>query len=178
MKSSSQKKLTRKFEAALAVPSRLSGEQVRAVSAVLNAVLADAFALYLKTKNFHWHLSGPHFNEYHKLLDEQGGEIIGITDAVAERVRKIGGTTIRSIGHIARLQRISDNDAAFVDAGGMLAELRDDNLDFVKRMAAAHDVCADAGDVASTSLLENWIDHAEKRAWFLFEITRPSHSSN
>jgi starvation-inducible DNA-binding protein len=176
MKSSSRQLLTKKFESALAVPSRLSGDQVREVSAALNVVLADAFALYLKTKNFHWHLSGPHFRDYHLLLDDQGEEIIGITDAVAERVRKIGGTTIRSIGHIARLQRISDNDADFVDAGGMMAELRDDNLDFVKRMAAAHDVCADAGDVASTSLLEVWIDQAEKRAWFLFEITRSAHT--
>ncbi|HVU18371.1 MAG TPA: DNA starvation/stationary phase protection protein [Candidatus Didemnitutus sp.] len=170
-----RKSLNHRFDAALAVPSYLSETAVRDISGALNALLADVFALYLKTKNFHWHLSGPHFNEYHLMLDRQGEEIIGITDDLAERVRKIGGTTIRSIGHIARLQRITDNDAEFVDAHGMLAELREDNQDLTARMIALHDLCNDANDVATTSMLEIWIDQAEKRAWFLFEITRGQH---
>ena len=138
----------------------------------MNALLADTFALYLKTKNFHWHMSGPHFRDYHLMLDEQADQILATTDDMAERVRKIGGTTLRSIGHIARLQRVEDNDADFVTPHAMLAELRQDNLDFVQRMREAHDVCDDHDDVATESLIENWIDEAERRAWFLFEASR------
>jgi starvation-inducible DNA-binding protein len=138
----------------------------------LNALLADAFALYLKTKNFHWHMSGPHFRDYHLMLDDHGDELFAMTDVLAERVRKIGGTTIRSIGDIARQHRIADNDATFVTPLDMLAELRDDNQRFIASMRATHDLCDEYNDVATTSLLENYIDEAEKRAWFLFESTR------
>jgi starvation-inducible DNA-binding protein len=135
-------------------------------------LLADVFTLYLKTKNFHWHMSGPHFRDYHLLLDEHGDQLFAMTDDIAERVRKIGGTTLRSIGHIARLQRIPDNDAEFVTAEGMLSELREDEKSLVLRMRAAHNVCDEAGDVATASLLENWIDQTQRRIWFLFEATR------
>ena len=172
MKNATKEKLTEKYTSALQSPSHLTAEAVKDISAALTALLADAFALYLKTKNFHWHMSGPHFRDYHLMLDEQADQIFAITDALAERVRKIGGTTIRSIGHVARLQRVADNDADFVDAGGMLAELREDNQAFAARMLAAHDVCGEANDVATASLLEVWIDEAERRAWFLFEATR------
>jgi starvation-inducible DNA-binding protein len=130
------------------------------------------FGLYLKTKNFHWHVSGPHFRDYHLLLDEQATQIFAATDNIAERVRKIGGTTLRSIGHIGRLQRIEDNDANFVTAMDMLAELRDDNKQLVVHMRETHDLCDEHGDVATASLLEVWIDEAERRTWFLFEATR------
>jgi starvation-inducible DNA-binding protein len=156
----------------LDTPTDLSAEAVRELSAKLNAILADSFALYLKTKNFHWHVSGPHFRDYHLLLDEQGEQIFATTDDIAERVRKIGGTTLRSIGHIARLQRIEDNDAEFVTAQDMLAELRDNNRQLVAAMRETHDLCDEHGDVATTSLLENWIDEGERRIWFLFESTR------
>jgi starvation-inducible DNA-binding protein len=142
----------------------------------LNALLADVFALYLKTKNFHWHISGPHFRDYHLLLDEQAEQIFAATDAIAERVRKIGGTTLRSIGHIARLQRVADNDADFVTPRDMLAELREDNGQFVARMRETHALCDEHGDVATASLLENWIDEAERRVWFLFEAGRHTES--
>jgi starvation-inducible DNA-binding protein len=134
--------------------------------------LADVFALYLKTKNFHWHMSGPHFRDYHLLLDEHADQIFSISDDIAERVRKIGGMTIRSIGQIARLQRIGDNDYEFVPAHGMLEELLSDNQSLVKNLREAHEVASDANDYATTSLIENWIDQAERRAWFLFEATR------
>ena|ERR1700761_7621508 len=147
-------------------------EDVKNLSSVLNALLADVFSLYLKTKNFHWHMSGPHFRDYHLLLDEQGEQIFAIGDDIAERVRKIGGTTIRSIGHIARLQRISDNDQEFVSARDMLLELHADNKSFVESLRAAHEVASKANDYATTSLIEVWIDEAERRAWFLFESTR------
>jgi starvation-inducible DNA-binding protein len=150
----------------------IDAKSVKDISAALNAVLADVFALYLKTKNFHWHLSGPHFRDYHLLLDDHADKLFEITDEIAERVRKIGGTTIRSIGHIARIQRISDNDAEFVTPKDMLAELYDNEKDLITRMRSAHDLTDEAGDVATTSLLENWIDQAERRAWFLFETTR------
>ena len=150
----------------------LAAEATRDISGALNALLADTFALYLKTKNFHWHVSGPHFRDYHLLLDEQGEQIFAMTDALAERVRKIGGTTLRSIGHIARLQRVLDNDADYVTPLDMLAELRDDNRQLVVRMRETHNVCDEHGDVASASLLENWIDETERRAWFLYEATR------
>ena len=138
----------------------------------LTALLADMFAVYLKTKNFHWHVSGPHFRDYHLLLDEQGDQIFATTDAIAERVRKIGGTTLRSMGHIGRLQRIEDNNADFVTPMDVLAELRDDNKELVARMRETHDLCDEHGDVATASLLEVWIDEAERRTWFLFEATR------
>jgi starvation-inducible DNA-binding protein len=158
--------------ASLDTPTDLTPDAVRDISGALNTLLADMFALYLKTKNFHWHVSGPHFRDYHLLLDEQGEQIFGTTDAIAERVRKIGGTTLRSIGHIARLKRVLDNDADYVTPKDMLAELREDNKQLTARMRETHDLCDEHGDVASTSLLENWIDEAERRTWFLFETTR------
>lgn len=161
-------------KAPLATPTSLGSNAVRDIEGALNALLADTFALYLKTKNFHWHVSGPHFRDYHLMLDEQAAEILATTDDMAERVRKIGGTTLRSIGHIARLQRVEDNDADFVTPHSMLAELRQDNLDFVQRLREAHDLCDDHDDVATESLIENWIDAAERRAWFLFEASRGS----
>jgi len=159
-------------KAPLATPGNLGENATKDISAALAALLADMFALYIKTKNFHWHVSGPHFRDYHLLLDEQAGEIFATTDEIAERARKLGGTTIRSIGHIARLQHIADNDADFVTPEDMLAELKDDNLQLTQRMRETHDVCDEHGDVATASLLENWIDQAERRVWFLFETER------
>jgi starvation-inducible DNA-binding protein len=162
-----------KNAAALRVaPTDLRSYAVPEISGALNILLADIFALYLKTKNFHWHISGPHFRDYHLLLDEQAEQIFSTTDAIAERVRKIGGTTLRSIGHIARLQHILDNDAEFVTPLDMLAELRDDNKQLAARLREAHAICDEHDDVASASLIENWIDEAERRTWFLFEATR------
>jgi starvation-inducible DNA-binding protein len=166
--------LKERRKAPLATPSDIRPGAVKNISGGLNALLADVFALYLKTKNFHWHMSGPHFRDYHLLLDEQADQIFEMTDGIAERVRKIGGTTIRSIGHISRLQRLDDNDAEFVDPGDMLSELREDNKALVLSMLAAHGLCDEANDVATASLLENWIDEAQRRAWFLFEATRKS----
>ncbi len=140
-------------------------------------LLADTFAIYLKTKNFHWHMSGPHFRDYHLLLDEQGDQIFAMTDPLAERVRKIGGITIHSIGEIARLQRVEDNDAAYVTPQDMLSELRDDNKDLVSRLMEAHELCDELKDVATASLIENWIDETERRVWFLFEATRDRNIS-
>jgi starvation-inducible DNA-binding protein len=157
---------------ALATPTTLSDDTVRDISAALTLLLADIFALYLKTKNFHWHMSGRHFRDYHLMLDDQGDQIFAMTDPVAERVRKIGGSTLRSIGQISRLQRVLDNDAGYVTPLDMLAELRDDNLSLVRSMRETHGMCDELGDVASTSLLENWIDETERRTWFLFECTR------
>ncbi len=154
------------------VPDGFDPEQIKNLSSVLNALLADVYALYLKTKNFHWHMSGPHFRDYHLLLDEQADQIFSITDDIAERVRKIGGVTIRSIGHIAKLQRIGDNDQEFVPARDMLLELQGDNRAFVESLRSAHEVASKANDYATTSLIEVWIDQAERRAWFLFEATR------
>jgi len=154
------------------VPDGFDSEQVKNLSSVLNALLADAFALYLKTKNFHWHMSGPHFRDYHLLLDDHGDQIFAMTDDIAERVRKIGGTTVRSIGHIARLQRIADNDAEYVTPEDMLSELHEDEKALVLSMRAVHTLCDDAGDVATASLLENWIDQTQRRSWFFFEATR------
>jgi starvation-inducible DNA-binding protein len=156
----------------LATPTDLRPNAVRDLAGALNILLADMFGLYVKTKNFHWHVSGPHFRDYHLLLDEQGEQIFATTDAIAERVRKIGGTTLRSIGHIGRLKRIEDNDAEFVTPMDMLAELRDDNKTLAARMRETHDLCGEHGDVATASLLEVWIDEAERRTWFLFEATR------
>jgi starvation-inducible DNA-binding protein len=163
---------TKAGPASLHTPSDLKSNAVRDISGALNILLADMFALYLKTKNFHWHMSGPHFRDYHLLLDEQGDQIFATTDAIAERVRKIGGTTLHSIGHISRLQRIADNDAEFVTPMDMLAELRDDNKQLVANLRETHGVCEEHEDVATTSLLEIWIDEAERRTWFLFEATR------
>ena len=160
--------------APLKTPTGLGPDATRDISGALNALLADMFALYMKTKNFHWHMSGPHFRDYHLLLDEQAEQIYDTTDAIAERVRKVGGTTLRSIGHIARLQRVLDNDADYVTPLDMLAELRDDNMQTATRMREAHGVCDERGDVASASLLENWIDECERRVWFLFEASRPA----
>ena len=163
---------TKAGPAPLHTPTDLKSNAVRDISGALNILLADVFALYLKTKNFHWHMSGPHFRDYHLLLDEQGDQIFATTDAIAERVRKIGGTTLHSTGHITRLQRIADNDAEFVTPMDMLAELREDNKQLVANLRETHDLCEEHGDVATASLLEIWIDEAERRTWFLFEATR------
>jgi starvation-inducible DNA-binding protein len=160
--------------APLETPTDLESNAVRDISGALNILLADVFALYLKTKNFHWHMSGPHFRDYHLLLDEQAEQIFATTDAIAERVRKVGGTTLRSIGHIGRLQRLLDNDADYVTPLDMLAELRDDNKQLAANLRETHGLCDEHGDVASASLLEIWIDEAERRTWFLFESTRRS----
>ena len=156
----------------LATPSDIDPKDARDITGALNALLADVFSLYLKTKNFHWHMSGPNFRDYHLLLDDHGDQLFAMTDEIAERVRKIGGTTIRSIGHISRLQRIADNDAEYVAEQDMLSELREDEKALVLSMRAAHTLCDDAGDVATASLLENWIDQGQRRIWFLFESTR------
>ena len=158
--------------ARLDTPTDLSSDAVREVSAALNALLADTFALYVKTKNFHWHVSGPHFRDYHLLLDEQAEQLEGSIDILAERARKIGGTTIRSIGHIANLQRVKDNDKDYVSAIDMLLELMNDNKAQIRHMREAHEVADKHEDVATASLLENFIDEAEKRCWFLFEASR------
>lgn len=158
--------------APLRTPTDLAAKSIPELSGPLNQLLADFFALYLKTKNFHWHMSGPHFRDYHLMLDEQAQQIYLVTDPLAERVRKIGGTTLRSIGNIAKLQRVSDNDADFVEPHGMLAELREDNRKLVEDMRETHALTDELNDVVTTSLLENWIDEAELRAWFLFEATR------
>jgi starvation-inducible DNA-binding protein len=158
--------------AALATPTDLKSDAVSAVSAAINTLVADIFALYLKTKNFHWHVSGPHFRDYHLLLDEQAEQIFAATDELAERVRKIGGTTLRSIGHVAKLQRVKDNDAEFVAPQAMLRELMNDNEQLAANMREAHEVAEKHNDVATTSLLENFIDQAERRAWFLFEASQ------
>jgi starvation-inducible DNA-binding protein len=163
--------------APLDTPTDLSANAVSQISAKLNEVLATTFALYLKTKNFHWHVSGPHFRDYHLLLDEQGEQIFAITDDIAERVRKIGGTTLRSIGQISKLQGIEDNDESYVAPGDMLRELTADNKALVAAMREAHEITDKGRDVATTSLLENWIDEAERRTWFLFEASRQADES-
>ena len=156
-------------KAPLKTPTGLSASATQDISGSLNILLADVYALYMKTKNFHWHVSGPHFRDYHLLLDEQADQLYDTTDPIAERVRKLGGTTLRSIGHIAGLQRVLDNDADFVTPQDMLAELRDDNMQLAAHMRETHSICDEHGDVATASLLENWIDEADGRAWFLFE---------
>ncbi len=160
--------------APLSTPSGLSTQATRDLSAELNALLADTFALYFKTKNFHWHMSGPSFRDYHLLLDEQADQILATADPIAERVRKLGGTTLRSTGHITRLQRLANNDADFVQPLGMLAELREDNQRLAAFMRETHALCDEHGDVATASMLEVWIDEAERRTWFLFESSRQS----
>jgi len=164
--------MSRRSPAALATRTDLTPDAVNAVTTALNPLLADAFALYLKTKNFHWHVSGPHFRDYHLLLDEQGDQIFAMTDELAERVRKIGGITVKSIGHVAKLQRIKDNNEEFVAAVDMLRELMEDNKAFTANMREAHEIAAQNNDSATTSLLENFIDETERRTWFLFEATR------
>jgi starvation-inducible DNA-binding protein len=157
---------------ALRTPSDLGENATRDVAAALTTLLADTFALYLKTKNFHWHMSGPHFRDYHLMLDEQSDQILAMTDEIAERARKVGGATLRSIGHIARLQRIPDNDAPYVTPEDMIAELASDNRQFAAYLRATHAAADEHNDVATASLIENWIDETERRAWFLFETTR------
>lgn len=163
--------------ASLGTPTDLKSPATRDISAALNPLLADVYALYLKTKNFHWHMSGPHFRDYHLLLDEQGEQIHAMADPIAERIRKVGGTTLRSIGHISRTQRVLDNDAEYVEPSDMLAELRDDNKELAARLREAHGVCDEYHDVATASLIENWIDETERRTWFLFEAGRRPDSS-
>jgi len=168
----SRTELLERRKAPIANPSDLDAESVREITGALNVLLADVFTLYLKTKNFHWHMSGPHFRDYHLLLDEHGDQLFAITDPIAERVRKLGGTTIRSIGQIARFQRIADNDADYVTPADMLSELRENETSLLLAMRAVHALCDDARDIATASLLETWIDDAQRRRWFLFETTR------
>jgi starvation-inducible DNA-binding protein len=169
--------LERRRKSPLITPTDLKPEATRDIAGAMNAVLADVFALYLKTKNFHWHMSGPHFRDYHLLLDEQGDQLFAMTDPIAERIRKLGGTTLRSIGHIARLQRIADNDATYVEPEDMLAELREDSKTLAARLREAHGVCEEYEDIATASLIEVWIDETERRTWFLFEAGRRGDSA-
>jgi starvation-inducible DNA-binding protein len=176
MEAGRREALVTRRSAPLVPRTDLKPAATRDIAAALNLVLADVFALFLKTKNFHWHMSGPHFPDYHRLLDEQAEQLFAMTDDLAERVRKVGGPTIRSIGQIARMQRVTDNDAEYVEPLDMLAELRDDNLAFTTALRQAHAVCQDHGDLASSSLIENWIDESERRTWFLFECCREAAS--
>ena len=171
-------KVSARRTARLETPSSRTAEQRRDLAGALNLLLADLFALYFKTKNFHWHVSGPHFRDYHLMLDQQAEQIFAATDTLAERVRKLGATTLHSIGHVARLQRVLDNDAEYVTPLDMLAELREDNGQLAVRMKEAHDLCDEEGDVATASLLEVWIDEAETRVWYLFEASRPAESAS
>ena len=164
--------LKQRREAPVSTRTDLKAAATRDISAAMNGILADVFALYIKTKNFHWHMSGPHFRDYHLLLDEQSDQIYAMTDPIAERIRKVGGSTLRSIGHIARMQRIADNDAEYVEPLDMLAELREDNKTLAARLREVHDVCDDHRDIATASLIEVWIDETERRTWFLFEASR------
>ncbi|HEY2675785.1 MAG TPA: DNA starvation/stationary phase protection protein [Steroidobacteraceae bacterium] len=166
------KELRQRRGAALITPSDLGAEASENIAGGMNGILADVFALYLKTKNFHWHMSGAHFRDYHLLLDEQADQLYAMTDPIAERIRKTGGSTLRSIGHIARMQRIKDNDAEYVDPLDMLAELREDNTTLAARLREVHDVVNEFRDIATASLIENWIDETERRTWFLFEASR------
>lgn len=168
----SRTELINRQKAPLTTPSDIAPEAVMNITGGLNALLADVFVLYMKTKNFHWHMSGPHFRDYHLLLDEHADQIFAMTDEIAERVRKIGGTTIRSIGQVCRLQRLEDNNADFVTPEDMLSELREDEKRLVHLMRALHTLCDEAEDVATASLMENWIDQSQRRSWFLFESTR------
>jgi len=172
MNSKQARSLSSKLKAPLATPSDLPAQATKDIGAALNAILADVFALYLKTKNFHWHLSGPHFRDYHLMLDEQADQLLAMTDPVAERVRKLGATTIRSISHITRAQRILDNDADYVEPLDMLAELREDNRNLAARLREVHGLCEKHRDIGSASLIETWVDETERRTWFLFETTR------
>ena len=176
-KAQQSKKPVKGERPALVTPTDLSAAATRDITGAMNAILADVYALYIKTKNFHWHLSGPHFRDYHLLFDEQADQIFAMADPIAERVRKLGGTTIRSIGHIARLQRVLDNDADYVEPSDMLAELREDNKALAGRLREAHDVCDEHHDIATASLIEVWIDETERRTWFVFEAGRRGDSS-
>src|SRR5437764_934698 len=173
---SSREDLVRRQSAPLATPTDLKPAATRDIAAAMNAILADVFALYLKTKNFHWHMSGPHFRDYHLLLDEQADQLFAMTDAIAERVRKIGGSTLKSVGHIGRLQRVADNDVDYVQPQDMLAEVRQDNKELAARLREAHNVCEEHRDIATASLIEVWIDETERRTWFLFEAARQAQS--
>jgi starvation-inducible DNA-binding protein len=164
--------LIQRRKAPIITPTDLGDKASVDIAGALNEILADVFALYLKTKNFHWHMSGPHFRDYHLMLDEHADQLYEMTDPLAERVRKIGGSTLRSIGHIARTQRIKDNDAEYVDPPDMLAELREDNMTLVGRLREVHGVVEEYRDIATASLIENWIDETERRTWFLFESSR------
>lgn len=178
-KSESKKdELKRRRKAPLLTPTDLGEKAAKDIAGGMNAILADVFALYLKTKNFHWHMSGPHFRDYHLLLDEQADQLYAMTDPIAERIRKTGGSTLRSIGHIARLQRVKDNDAEYVDPLDMLAELREDNMTLAARLREVHDVVDEVRDIATASLIENWIDETERRTWFLFESSRRGEASH
>ncbi len=169
--------LERRQEGALITPTDLKAAATKDIAGAMNAILADVFALYLKTKNFHWHMSGPHFRDYHLLLDEQGDQLFTMTDPIAERIRKIGGTTLRSIGHIGRTQRVSDNDAEYVEPEDMLSELGEDSKTLAARLREAHGVCEEHNDIATASLIETWIDETERRTWFLFEASRHGDST-
>jgi starvation-inducible DNA-binding protein len=164
--------LVQRRDAPLETRTDLSHAAVKDISGAMNAILADVFALYVKTKNFHWHMSGPHFRDYHLLLDEHADQLFAMTDPIAERVRKIGGLTLHSIGQISRIRRVLDNDAEYVEPLDMLAELADDNRTLAARLREAHNICDEHRDVATASLIEVWIDETERRAWFLFETTR------
>ena len=172
----SREDLVRRQSAPLATPTDLKPAATKDIAAAMNAVLADVFALYLKTKNFHWHMSGPHFRDYHLLLDEQADQLFAMTDAIAERVRKIGGSTLKSVGHISRMQRVEDNDADYVEPQDMLAEVREDNKTLAARLREAHNVCDEHRDIATASLIEVWIDETERRTWFLYEAARQGAS--
>jgi len=169
--------LKQRRRAPVDTPTDLSAEATRDIAGAMNAILADVFALYLKTKNFHWHLSGPHFRDYHLMFDEHGDQLFAMTDPVAERIRKIGGSTLKSIGHISRLQRVLDNDAEYVDPEDMLAELCEDNKVLAARLRESHNVCDEHRDLATASLIETWIDETERRTWFLFEASRREMTS-
>jgi len=169
---SNESELRARRSAPLVTPSDLGADASKNIAGGMNGILADVFSLYLKTKNFHWHMSGPHFRDYHLLLDEHADQLYAMTDPIAERIRKTGGSTLRSIGHIARLQRIKDNDAEYVDPLDMLAELREDNQTLAARLREVHDVVDEVRDIATASLIENWIDETERRTWFLFESSR------
>jgi len=171
-KSRSRSDVESRRKAPLVTPSDLGAKASKDIAGGMNAILADVFALYLKTKNFHWHMSGAHFRDYHLLLDEQADQLYAMTDPIAERIRKTGGSTLRSIGHIARIQRIKDNDAEYVDPPDMLAELREDNQTLAARLREVHDMVDEHRDIATASLIENWIDETERRTWFLSEIKR------
>jgi len=170
-------KAVKRREAPMATPTDLTAKATKDIGGAMNLILADVFALYFKTKNFHWHMSGPHFRDYHLLLDEQADQIYAMGDPIAERVRKVGAMTLRSIGDIARKQRVLDNDADYVEPLDMLAELREDNKELAARLREAHNVCEEHHDIATTSLIEVWIDETERRTWFLFEASRPGDSS-
>jgi starvation-inducible DNA-binding protein len=173
---SSREDVVRRLSAPLATPTDLKPAATKDIAGAMNAILADVFALYLKTKNFHWHMSGPHFRDYHLLLDEQADQLFAMTDAIAERVRKIGGSTVKSVGHISRLQRVTDNDVDYVQPQDMLAEVREDNKSLAARLREAHNVCEEHRDIATASLIEVWIDETERRTWFLFEAARQAES--